>query len=420
MLKRNIIMLSLDEVRPDHLSCYGYTKMSTPHIDRVAKEGVRFETCICSSDLTPVTMGTVVTGKYPNKHGLREPYHQITGPSIGAILKEKGYVTAGFVGNGLLSRRHRYAEGFDYWNEASKDTSFTFLDYPDDKEEIFYEGNFWLDDFFNWLEHHAKELFFMWGHLYETHESSEHTLLQRGLIKEGELSEFGYYDAKIKMADEKLIGRLLVTLDKLGISKNTILVVMSDHGTNLGEHPCKDIPWRKGGVKYPQHTTMYDHDLKVAMMIRGEGLPEGKKVRGMVGSVSLVPTLLDLVGVSTRDYDFDGSSLLPAIEKGEIKGAEVYSEDLFEARGEGALQSIRTDDVKLIRNLTLGTEEFYDLRKDPQEKNNLVETIDKEQKIGLRKKLNARLTSGVSGGRAFSKTEKEQIDQRLRRLGYIK
>jgi hypothetical protein len=84
------------------------------------------------------------------------------------------------------------------------------------------------------------------------------------------------------------------------------------------------------------------------------------------------------------------------------------------------LQSIRTDDVKLIRNLTLGTEEFYDLRKDPQEKNNLVETIDKEQKIGLRKKLNARLTSGVSGGRAFSKTEKEQIDQRLRRLGYIK
>jgi arylsulfatase A-like enzyme len=140
----------------------------------------------------------------------------------------------------------------------------------------------------------------------------------------------------------------------------------------------------------------------------------------MVGSVSLVPTLLDLVGISTQDYDFDGSSLLPAIEKGETKGAEVYSEDLFEARGEGALQSIRTDDVKLIRNLTLGTEEFYDLRKDPQEKNNLVEAIDKEKKIELRKKLNVRLTSGVSGGKVFSKTEKEQIDQRLRRLGYIK
>src|SRR5512139_3657966 len=99
MSKSNIIIISLDEVRPDHLSCYGYTRMSTPHIDRVAKEGVRFETCICSSDLTPVTMGTVVTGKYPNRHGLREPYHQITGPSIGAILKEKGYLTAGFVGN---------------------------------------------------------------------------------------------------------------------------------------------------------------------------------------------------------------------------------------------------------------------------------------------------------------------------------
>jgi arylsulfatase A-like enzyme len=165
---------------------------------------------------------------------------------------------------------------------------------------------------------------------------------------------------------------------------------------------------------------MYDHDLKVAMMIRGEGLPAGKTVRGMVGSVSLVPTLLDLVGIPTQEYDFDGSSLLPAIEKGEIKGGEVYSEDLFEARGEGALQSIRTDDVKLIRNLTLGTEEFYDLRNDPQEKNNLVGTIDQEKKIALRKKLNLRLISGVSGGAKFSKTEKEQIDQRLRRLGYIK
>jgi arylsulfatase A-like enzyme len=78
---------------------------------------------------------------------------------------------------------------------------------------------------------------------------------------------------------------------------------------------------------------MYDHDLKVVLMIKGGGLPKGKKNKGLVGSVDLVPTLLDLVGISSKKYDFDGSSLLPVIKKGEVKGREIYSEDLFEPRG---------------------------------------------------------------------------------------
>jgi len=421
MAKKNIIIISLDEVRPDHLSCYGYKKNSTPAIDKVAKEGVRFETCITSSDLTPIAMGSVITGKYPNKHGMRDPYCHITGPSIAGILKENGYITAGFVGNGLLAKRHGFAEGFDFWNETSKETSWLEIQYPGGEgEEIFYEGNYWVEELFKWLKDNYKEKFFIWGHLYETHEGSEHSLLKKGLIKEGEFPEFSYYDAKIKMADEKLVGRLLTTLNDLGISEDTILVVMSDHGTNLGEHPVEPIPWRKEGKRYPQHTTMYDCDLKVAMIIKGEGLPRGKKVEGMVRSIDLVPTLLELVDISTEDYDFDGSSLLPVIEKGKAKGREVYSEDLFEARGKGALQSFRTEEFKFIRNLTLGTEEYYDLNNDPQEQNNLIEKTDKEKLIGIRKKLNAFLKTRVSEGKTLSKKEKETIDKRLRALGYIK
>ncbi|NIO21155.1 MAG: sulfatase-like hydrolase/transferase [Candidatus Aenigmarchaeota archaeon] len=419
MAKKNIIVISLDEVRPDHLSCNGYEKINTHHIDLVAKEGVRFETCISTADFTPVAMGTVITGKYPNKHGMRDPYSHITGPSIGGILKKIGYITCGFVGNGLLAKQHGFAEGFDFWNETSKETSWLEVRYAG-SDQIFYEGNYWVEEFFQWLKNNHKDRFFVWGHLYETHEGSEHTLLKKGLIKQGELTEFDYYDAKIKMADEKLIGRLLKTLDELNVSDDTILVVMSDHGTNLAEHPAKPIPWRKEGKTYPQHTTMYDHDLKVAMIIKGGGLPKGKKVKGMIGSVDLVPTLLDLVGVSSEKFDFDGSSLLPAIEKGEATGREVYSEDLFESRGEGALQSIRTEDSKLIRNLTLGTEEFYDLKKDPQEKNNIINEIDKGKTIELRKKLNAFLKGSVSQGRQFSKEVREKIDKRLRALGYIR
>ena len=421
MTEKNIVVISLDEVRPDHLSCYGYKKIDSTHIDQVAEEGVRFETCITTADFTPVAMGTVITGKYPNKHGMRDPYCYITGPSIGGILKESGYITAGFVGNGLLAKQHGFAQGFDFWNETSKETSWLEIQYPGaESDEMFYEGNYWVEEFFKWLKDNHKERFFMWGHLYETHEGSERSLLKKGLIKEGELPEFDYYDAKIKMADERLIGRLLKTLEELDISDDTILVVMSDHGTNFGEHPAKSIPWRKEDKKYPQHTTMYDHDLKVAMIIKGGGLPKGRKIKGMAGSVDLVPTLLDLVGIPTEEYGLDGSSLLPVIEKGEARGREIYSEDLFEARGEGALQSLRTEDFKFMRNLTLGTEEFYDLAKDPEERNNIIQEIDKDKTIKLRKKLNTFLKGQVSTDKQFAPKDKEQIDKRLRALGYIK
>ena len=419
MANRNVIIISLDEVRPDHLSCYGYKRINTPAIDQVAKEGVRFETCITSAELTPIAMGSVITGKYPNKHGMRDPYCYLTGPSIAGILKKNDYKTAGFVGNGLLSKRHGFAEGFDFWNETSKETSWDEAQYPGaESNEIFYEGNYWVEGFFKWLKENYQEKFFIWGHLYETHEGSEHSLLEKVLIKEGELPEFGYYDAKVKMADEKLINRMLETLDNLGIADNTTLVVMSDHGTNLGEHPAKPIPWRKGGIRYPQHITMFDHDLKVAMIIKGEDLPQGKTIKSMVCSIDLVPTLLDLVGISTEEYSFDGLSLLSLIEKDEVR-EEVYSEDLFEPRGEGALQSLRTKDSKFIRNLTLGTEEYYDLDNDPLEQNNLVEKIDRGKLIFIRKKLNAFLKTQVISSKEFSQKEKEIINQRLRALGYI-
>jgi len=103
--------------------------------------------------------------------------------------------------------------------------------------------------------------------------------------------------------------------------------------------------------------TMFDHDLHVAMIMKGDDLPKGKVIKEMVRSIDLVPTLLDLAGISIKEYGFDGLSMLPVINKNETRD-EVYSEDLFELRGEGALQSLRTKDFKFIRNLTLGTEEF--------------------------------------------------------------
>jgi len=419
MRRHNLVLISLDEVRPDHLGCYGYSGITTPALDNIAREGVRFTSSFSTSDFTPVAMGSAITGTYPARHGMRNPYCSLTGPTIATVLKERGFATAGFVGNAILSEKSGFSRGFDHWNETSKETSWLELNYPDDRTEFFYEGNWWIDDFFSWLEAHYREQFFMWGHFYETHEGSENALLRRGLIKEGELAEHAYYDAKIKMADEVLIARLLETLDRLGIAENTTLVVMSDHGTNLGEHPVGQIPWRKAGKYYPQHTTMYDHDLHTFLLMKGERLPKGRVVEGTVSSVDLAPTLLELLDVPVDGLAFDGSSLLKAIETGRSERKELYAEDVFEARGKGALQAIRTEDIKYIRNLTLASEECYDLRKDPAEKDNILDTLDRERLIQLRKRLNEQLWNQVPSGERLAQEDIELINKRLRGLGYI-
>jgi len=421
---RNVILISLDEVRPDHLGCYGYSGVSTPAIDEIARAGVRFTQCISSSDFTPVAMGSVITGKYPNKHGMRDAFRHLVAPNLATILKENGYSNAGFVGNGLLSEKHGFSAGFDFWNEASKETSWLEIQYPDaesrEVDELIYEGNYWVEELFAWLEtHHRQTPYFIWGHLYETHEGAEEALLRRGMLKEGTLSEFGYYDAKIKMADENLIARLISDLKRYGQWDETIVVVMSDHGTNLGEHEAKDIPWRKPGTKYPQHTTMYDHDLRIALMIKGPGLPSGKAVDGLVRGIDLAPTVLDLMGIDLADTDFDGVSLLPAIEARKAEGLEAYSEDLFEPRGAGAIQCVRTESAKLIRNLTRGSEEYYDLVKDPLEQINLHEQTPAEVLVPLRKKLNQFLFTDTPRAKTFSDSERAAITQRLRALGYV-
>ncbi|RLG01538.1 hypothetical protein DRN58_01580 [Thermococci archaeon] len=419
MKNKNVIILSIDEVRPDHLSCYGYNKIKTKNIDSIAKEGVLFKRCITASDLTPICMSSVMCAKYPNKHGMRDPYSKIQAKTFAEVLKEKGFKTAGFVGNGLLGAEHGFGRGFDYFDQPTKDTSWKRGQYPD-KKGVFYEGNWWIDKMFEWLDNNKDFQFFIWGHFYETHEGSQHSLLKRGLLEEGRLPEFGYYDAKIEMVDKVLFGPLIKKLKEFGIYENTIFVAMSDHGTCLGEHPREPLPWRGGNVVYPQHTDMHDTDITSFLIMKDKDLPKNKKIEGMVRTVDIVPTLLELLEINVSE-DFDGQSLMSFIEQGKASGLTAYSEDLFEVRGPGAVQGIRTDTYKYMRNLSRWTEEFYDLKEDPGEQNNIVanaenKDIIKKSRVIMNEKLwKVQATYGGS----FSKEKEEEIKQRLRALGYI-
>lgn len=419
--RKNVILISVDEIRPDHLSCYyGYETIKTNNIDKIAKEGVLFETCISAACLTAVCMSSVLCANYPNKHTVRGPFSHIQSKTIAEILKECGYKTAGFVGNGLLGARHGFAAGFGYYDEPKEDTSWGSW-HPEGKE-VFYEGNWWIDRMLDWLRKNRSSTFFIWGHYFETHEGAEHVLLRKGVLKEGVLSDFSYKDAKIKYMDGELVGRLLKTFDELNLWEDTILVVMGDHGTNLGEHPARPVPHRPYKLTYPQHTSLYDVDLKVFLIIMDKNLPEGRRVEGMVRSVDVVPTLLDLVGVSMDELDFDGTTLVPIIAKGKAQGLSAYAEMLYPlVEGIGALQAFRTDRFKFIRDLTKGMEEFYSLQDDPLEQNNLIKEVGESRRLELediRKQLNARLFEVGGEGAVFSGKEHQEIEERLRRLGY--
>jgi arylsulfatase A-like enzyme len=160
-------------------------------------------------------------------------------------------------------------------------------------------------------------------------------------------------------------------------------------------------------------------------------LPAGARIPGVVRSVDVMPTVLDHVGIPLQeDWDFDGISLLPIIERGKAEGLQAYSEDLYEYRSDyadvepnllvGSLQQLRTDDAKLIRNLSSGTEEYYDLKNDPGEQKNQIEQVrERDDVVEMRRTLNSKLLDSREMLQPFSKEEAEQVKDRMRRLGYL-
>lgn len=426
MEKFNLILLTIDELRPDHLSCYGYQKMTTSLIDQISEEGVLFETCIASSCFTPICCASILTGIHPDLHGIRDPFCVLHGKSIAQYMDEGGLKTAAWVGNGLLGARHGYQKGFGGMTEPKPEESWGSHQYKvGDKEEMAYGGYWWVEDMLQWLEENSTSQFFVWGHFFETHEGAQYKLLKDKKIVEGKWPEYGYYDAKIDLVDGLLMKPLIKLLKEKRIWEKTFLVFMGDHGTTMGEHPAEPIPWRWGVVTYPQHTSLYDVDLKVPLLMKGPGLPSGRRVRGMVRSIDVVPTLLHLFGISPEDR-LDGENLVPYIEKGLAAELKAYSEELYEKRGPGALQSFRTDKYKFIRNLTLNTEEYYDLSNDPGEEKNIlnrIKEVDPHHLIELRQELNLFLWkrfSEKSGEKALLNKDREVIEARLRALGYVK
>ena len=199
--QKNVIFISVDALRPDHLSCFGYDKIETPYIDEIAKKGAIFENCITVSCLTPVSMASTITGSYPKKHGLRNPFKKIQTPTLAEYFKKNNYKTAGFTGINFLSKRCNFQKGFDLFKEPEEGWYHKEYKSQEGRELTTNWGYWWVPEFMQWIEENSKDKFFVWGHYFECHVHAETWLLEEGRIQEGILSENKYYDAKIKYMD---------------------------------------------------------------------------------------------------------------------------------------------------------------------------------------------------------------------------
>jgi len=411
------------------MSCYGYGKKTTPNIDKVAENGVLFENNIASACFTPICMSSVLTGCYPDKTTVHDPYCKIQRPTLARILKDNGYKTGGFSGSGVLSTDHGFADGFDIYDEPN-DQSDHHEDFatwkPDATRRSFYGGNWWVDRFHEWLEkNHEEQPFFVWGHLYHTHRGGEGPLLEMGILdKEKDDPWMFYYDAKLKIADELVMGKLLENLEKWGIAEDTTVIFMSDHGTNLNDRPAKvSFYYDKDAPACPCHLNLYDINIKTACVIKDRDLPKGIKIPGQIRSIDVIPTVLDLLDIPSEEYDMDGKTLVSDIKAKKVEGRLAYSENLneWETEDNALRQSLRTDDYHFIRNLADGTEEWYDIVNDPKEHHNIIEQVRvfrKEDLMDLRKTMNDKILKGSTSNVDWSDEEKGLIADRLSRLGY--
>lgn len=356
-----MVLVTFDTTRADHLGCYGYAAAHTPTLDRLAAEGVLFEDAYSSVPLTAPSHSTILTGKHPMAHGVRDNGLFVLAPeqrTLAEILKEQGYRTGAAVGGFPLVARYGLNQGFDRYDDrltptydsplaggVPKKANFTFEERPAARVN---------EAVFDWLDAQGQEPFFLWVHYYDPHQPNHPPPPYDQLFADS------LYDGEVAYADESL-GTLLDHLKRRGVWDRTLVVMTADHGEGLGEHD-----------ELTHSYLLYDSVLHVPLIVRGPGLPAGRRVPGRVRLVDLAPTILETVGVRVP-ADMQGRSLAPLFAQG--SGARVdrvhYAESLSPRLSQnwGEQRALFDGQWKYVHG---PRQELFDLAADPKELHNLV------------------------------------------------
>jgi len=392
----NVVVVTLDTTRADRLGCYGFTRVETPNLDALARQGVVFENATSTAPLTFPSHSSIFTGLIPPHHGARDNggfFLDDARTTLAERLKAAGYATGAFIGAWVLESRWGLAQGFDEYSDRFELSKYKVVSLG----TVQKPGDEVMDGALKWLDTVRDRRFFAWVHLYDPHAPYEapepYASRYRG---QPYLGEIAYTD--------HVVGRLTGWLETQGLLEKTVIVVVGDHGESLGDH---------GEAAHAYF--IYGATTHVPLIVR---TPWGLTGRSpaQVSTVDILPTVLDVVGLAPQE-GIDGRSLARALfDPAAPLGHASYSETYFPRYHFGwqHLRSLRDDRYTYV---DAPRPELYDRSQDPGETRNVFKAYSQRAEA-LRVRLEE--MSRTTGTQA---PERKQLDpetlQRLAALGYV-
>ena len=385
-----VILISVDTLRADYLSCYQRARDVTSHIDSLAQNGTLFSQVSALVPLTLPSHVAMLTSTYPFVNGVEDngvPFG--AGGTIATVLKDAGYHTAAFVGGFVLDRRFGLGRGFDVYDSPFDLHKKAVTDAGDLKRP----GAQVAEAAMRWLDQNGNSPFFLFLHLYDLHTPYN---LPSGVPRRGEAG----YRAELAYVDG-VIGNFLAYLERSGLLNKSLVVFTSDHGEGLGEH---------GETTHGYF--IYESTLHVPLIIhwpQTQRSASPQRVDEPASLLDVAPTILDSLGLP-RPPSTQGRSLIAA----RSDDREIFSESLYARNhfGCAALRSLRVSHYKYI---DAPAPELYDLSTDPLELRNLFST-----QTARATAMRTRIVSLISGAPADKpRTPSPEAANALRSLGYL-
>ena len=348
---RNVLLVSIDTLRADRIGCYGHENAGTPTLDALAARGVRFADAMAPSPTTAATHASLLSGLDPLRHRVRHNALFALPADVTTVterLAEQGFRTGGFVGSIVLAKRYGLARGFE---------SYTWPE-PRSGPELFYLGERPATDVnrdaLAWLDTVGDAPFFLFVHYMEPHAPYRPPEPERARFPQDR------YQGEIAAADRAL-GELLSAVEQRGRLRDTLVIVVADHGESLGEHG-----------ELTHGIFLYQSTLHVPLIAAGPGVPPATVVETPVSLVDVTPSVLEATGLDS-DATLDGRSLWPAMTGGTQTDRGLYAETFIPRYDHGwsELRALRRGSMKYVQ---APRAELYALDRDPDETESRIES----------------------------------------------
>jgi len=388
----NVLLITIDTLRTDRLSCYGESQLATPHIDRFAARAMLFTRAFAHTTTTLPSHVNILLGTTPLSHGVHDNFNFVVPDgslTLAKHLKKFGYATGAVIGAYPLDSRFGLDQGFDsYDDNYDKESTQKFATGERRAKDVIDKTIAWINN--------QRSAWFLWAHIYDPHDPYDPPEPFRTQLKDR------LYDGEVAYSDHEL-GRLFNHLEERGLLKETIVVLTGDHGESLGEHGEKTHGY-----------LAYNSTLWIPLIVYVPGFSSGRCLQN-VSHIDIFPTVCDALEVE-KPVSLQGVSLLPALQGKSLPKKPIYFESLypFYNRGWAPLTGYISDQDKFI---DCPIPELYNLKDDFRELRNL---INQKEAARYREKL-IQLVSEIPLPQTSQ--ERRRVDreamERLKSLGYI-